>query len=62
MRLLDAAVKAEDYAAVLDLVAQASAYQAAAYEAARMRVDDISMGILNRPAAELYVKTSRMDF
>lgn len=61
MRLLDAAVKAEDYAAVLDLVAQSSAYQAAAYEAARMRVDDISMGILNRPAAELYVKTSRMD-
>lgn len=61
MRLLDAAVKGEDYVAVLDLVAQASAYQAAAYEAARMRVDDISMGKLNRPAAELYVKTSRMD-
>ena len=61
MRLLDAAVKANDYGAVLDLVQQTSAYQSAAYDAARMRVDDISMGILNRPAAELYTKTSRMN-
>lgn len=60
-RLLDAAVKDGDLSAVGPLVEQVVAYQGAAYEAARMRVDDVSMTLLNRPAAELYTKTSRME-
>ena len=61
MRLLNAAVRAEDYDAVIDLLEQTSSYQSAAYDAARMRVDDVSMNLLNKPAAELYLKTSRMN-
>lgn len=60
-RLLEAAVADGDQSAVGPLVSQVVAYQAAAYDAARMRVDDISMTLLNRPAAELYSKTSRME-
>ena len=60
-RLLEAAVQDGDSAAVAALTTQVVAYQAAAYDAARMRVDDVSMTLLNRPAAELYSKTSRME-
>lgn len=61
MRLLKAAVQANDFDAVIDLIEQSTSYQAAAYDAARMRVDDISMNLLNKPAADLYIKTSRMN-
>lgn len=60
-RLLEAAVRDSDYSSVGALVCQVSAYQAAAYDAARMRVDYVSMTLLNRPAAELYYKTTRME-
>jgi uncharacterized protein YllA (UPF0747 family) len=42
-----------EHAIADDLRAESSAYMAAAYEAGRMRVDDVTMSLLNKPAAEL---------
>ena len=62
MRLLMTALRNGDSPeAVLDLAEQTSVYVHAAYEAGRMRVDEISMSLLNRPAAELYVRTNRVE-
>lgn len=61
MRLLDGAVRASDFVVELDLAGQVWAHQYVADEAARRQVGDVSMGLPNRPAAELYIKTSRME-
>jgi hypothetical protein len=59
-KLAKEASQCQEHAIADDLRAESSAYMAAAYDAGRMRVDDITMSLLNKPAAELYSSTTRM--
>jgi hypothetical protein len=59
-KLAKEASQCQEHAIADDLRAESSAYMAAAYEAGRMRVDEETMSLLNRPAAVLYSTTTRM--
>jgi hypothetical protein len=59
-RLAKEASQCQEHAIADDLRAESSAYMAAAYEAGRMRADDVTMSLLKKPAAELYYATTRI--
>lgn len=61
LRLLIAALDNGDLESARSLVVQVTACHDAAYDAARMRVDGSSMNLTNKPAAELFTRTTPSD-
>lgn len=59
-RLTSASFERKDYVTAEELHKMANAYVDAAYEASRMRVDEITMYLLNRGAVDLYRKTTAL--